>query len=125
MSDLVDCDPREFCKIRYSAPPECCKCGNCQLVPPEHLINWSDQLEVLSDEIENLRSQLARARAALEGVVRVADRNTDEFAAARAALTDDISQSAPERASSLPSGESDPSAMPDCAGADTDEVGKP
>ena len=29
--------PRDYLAIKYSAPPGTCKCGECQLVPPEML----------------------------------------------------------------------------------------
>jgi hypothetical protein len=38
------------------------------------------------DEIERLKAEVARKDAALRGVIRVADRKTVEFDAARAAL---------------------------------------
>ncbi len=40
----------------------------------------------LAEEVVRLRAPLSLAREALEGVIRVADRQTDEFDAARAAL---------------------------------------
>lgn len=48
------------------------------------------QIDRLEGEVERLRAQSEAARmmlAALEGVVRVADRKTVEFDAARAAIT--------------------------------------
>lgn len=39
--------PTEFLKIKYSAPPECCKCGDCQLVPPGELRAWDDEIQAL------------------------------------------------------------------------------
>lgn len=38
--------PREYLKIKYSAPSGGCKCGNCQLVPPEMLEAWATQLDI-------------------------------------------------------------------------------
>ena len=43
MSDIPK--PDEYLKIKYSAPPEACKCGNCQLVPPGTLIHWHSELD--------------------------------------------------------------------------------
>lgn len=37
--------PREYLKIKYSAPTNACKCGNCQLVPPENLGTWAVEIE--------------------------------------------------------------------------------
>lgn len=65
-------DPREYLKIKYSAPTGACKCGKCQLVPPEALARWQDELE--------------GALAAMAGMVREADRNTNPFVAARTIL---------------------------------------
>ena len=48
-----------------------------------------DQMRALTEaaaEIERLEADNARLRAALRGVLRVADRKTDEFDEARAAL---------------------------------------
>lgn len=42
-----EASPREYLKIKYSAPTGACKCGNCQLVPPEKLVAWADELERL------------------------------------------------------------------------------
>jgi hypothetical protein len=41
-----------------------------------------------ADEIERLRAENARLREALEGVIRIADRDCPEFRAARAALAE-------------------------------------
>lgn len=39
--------PREYLKFKYSAPPECCKCGDCQLVPPAVLAAWAELFDKL------------------------------------------------------------------------------
>jgi hypothetical protein len=39
--------PREYLKFKYSAPSDCCKCGNCQLVPPDMLSSWAAEMESL------------------------------------------------------------------------------
>ena len=39
-------------------------------------------------EINDLRAEIARLREALEGVIRIADRDCPEFRAARAALAE-------------------------------------
>lgn len=39
--------PTEYLKMRYAAPPECCKCGDCQLVPPGELRAWDDEMQQL------------------------------------------------------------------------------
>lgn len=48
-------DPGEYLKIRYSAPRSACKCGNCQLVPPEDLAKWDDELRVLRAAMKTRR----------------------------------------------------------------------
>lgn len=47
--------PREYLKIKYSAPAGACKCGECQLVPPEMLMTWDAQIEALSAHVKRLR----------------------------------------------------------------------
>jgi hypothetical protein len=42
---VTDDSPREYLKIKYSAPTGACKCANCQLVPPERLQAWALKLE--------------------------------------------------------------------------------
>lgn len=37
--------PSEYLKIKYAAPSDACKCGNCQLVPPEALAGWQSKLD--------------------------------------------------------------------------------
>ena len=44
------------------------------------------QLAIYDEVIDNLQSQVDELAAALKGVIRVADRKTDEFDAARAAI---------------------------------------
>lgn len=68
-TDLNDVDPREYCKMRYSAPPECCKCGNCQLVPPARLVQWSDTIERLDEEADALRARVAELEGALKDAI--------------------------------------------------------
>lgn len=48
-------DPREYMKIKYSAPTGACKCGECQLVPPEMLMVWSAEIESLRAQVKQLR----------------------------------------------------------------------
>lgn len=43
--------PSEYLKIKYSAPPEACKCGDCQLVPASVLRGWVDRFEQLEDRL--------------------------------------------------------------------------
>jgi len=38
---------REYLKIKYSAPADACKCGNCQLVPPEVIQSTAHTTEAL------------------------------------------------------------------------------
>jgi peptidoglycan hydrolase CwlO-like protein len=45
-----------------------------------------DEISALKAKIDNLQSQVDELAAALKGVIRVADRKTDEFDAARAAI---------------------------------------
>ena len=52
------------------------------------LFDAADLIEELQDEIERLRAREARLREALEGVIRIADRDCPEFRAARAALAE-------------------------------------
>lgn len=47
-----------------------------------------NQLKEARSEIERLRDENARLREALEGVIRIADRDCPEFRAARAALAE-------------------------------------
>lgn len=53
-------DPSEYLKLKYQAPPGACKCGNCQLVPPEMLAKWEKELSqfraITSDAEYNARS---------------------------------------------------------------------
>jgi hypothetical protein len=50
--------PAEYLKMKYSAPPECCKCGDCQLVPPGDLRAWDDEIQALKMQLnEALRAQ--------------------------------------------------------------------
>ena len=37
-------DPGEYLKLKYMGD---CKCGNCQLVPPEDLLRWDNELREL------------------------------------------------------------------------------
>jgi hypothetical protein len=46
--------PREYLKFKYSAPSECCKCGNCQLVPPDVLARWAQEQEAMAKALEKI-----------------------------------------------------------------------
>lgn len=54
--------PIEYVKIKYSAPPECCKCGDCQLVPPAELRAWDDLLRGIQQGLGVMDSQLAEVK---------------------------------------------------------------
>lgn len=43
--------PRDYLAIKYSAPPGACKCGECQLVPPEMLMTWEAQIKALTEQV--------------------------------------------------------------------------
>lgn len=47
--------PREYLKIKYAAPTGACKCGDCQLVPPEMLMTWDAEIQRLNDKLKHLR----------------------------------------------------------------------
>lgn len=47
--------PRSYLAIKYSAPSGACKCGECQLVPPEMLMTWDAEIAALNDQIKQLR----------------------------------------------------------------------
>lgn len=50
MTDAADLS--EFLKFRYSAPPECCKCGDCQLVPMDKLRAAVERIEIMKRRIK-------------------------------------------------------------------------
>lgn len=64
-AEVKDIDPREYCKMRYSAPPECCKCGHCQLVPLAQLRHWSDTIGRMDDQIDSLQASIKVLEEAL------------------------------------------------------------
>ena len=45
--------------MKYAAPPECCKCGDCQLVPPQELRAWDDHLQAVKRGIATADTLLA------------------------------------------------------------------
>jgi hypothetical protein len=47
--------PRKYLAIKYSTPPGTCKCGECQLVPPEMLMVWDAEIQSLKDQVKHLR----------------------------------------------------------------------
>lgn len=47
--------PRDYLAIKYSAPPGTCKCGDCQLVPPEMLMTWAAEIDALKAQVKHLR----------------------------------------------------------------------
>lgn len=47
--------PRDYLAVKYSAPPGTCKCGECQLVPPEMLATWAAEIEALQAQVKYLR----------------------------------------------------------------------
>jgi hypothetical protein len=47
-------DPREYLKLKYIGD---CKCGNCQLVPAEQLVEWSKSIAWLKAELERRTSE--------------------------------------------------------------------
>jgi hypothetical protein len=61
--------PGEYLKIRYSAPTGACKCGNCQLVPPEKLAGWDTEIRRLWAENEKLRVALLDCATDLQASV--------------------------------------------------------
>lgn len=46
-------DPIEYLKLKYMGE---CKCGNCQLVPPEQLKAWSAERDALVRALDELQS---------------------------------------------------------------------
>lgn len=76
--------PREYLKIKYSAPPGTCKCGNCQLVPPAALEMWAQQLEALRAILKGIAEYSSRDGAPLGAIDRlIAIQNTAERATRR------------------------------------------
>jgi hypothetical protein len=49
--------PRDYTAFKYSAPPGTCKCGNCQLVPPEKLKSWADEIELLQAALRSAQEE--------------------------------------------------------------------
>jgi hypothetical protein len=74
--------PREYLKIKYAAPTGACKCGNCQLVPPEMLAAWDD-------EIERLRAVLKRHHRRCMDRVREEYTESQLYDDTKAALSDE------------------------------------
>lgn len=44
-------EPREYLKLKYMGE---CKCGNCQLVPPEKLEQWAQERDMLIAQLRRL-----------------------------------------------------------------------
>ena len=42
----------EYLKLKYAAPSEACKCGNCQLVPPEVIWRTIGTIDGLTDALK-------------------------------------------------------------------------
>lgn len=47
--------PRDYLAIKYSAPTDACKCGDCQLVPAEMLMTWDAEIKTLREMVKCLR----------------------------------------------------------------------
>lgn len=52
-------NPAEFLKLKYAAPPECCKCGSCQLVPVQRLREIVAEHDALLARIAELETERA------------------------------------------------------------------
>lgn len=49
---------RDYLKFRFSAPPNACKCGNCQLIPLTELKRFIDERDALLKALEAARKWL-------------------------------------------------------------------
>jgi hypothetical protein len=47
--------PRQYLAMKYTVPPGACKCGECQLVPPEMLAAWDAEIKQLRATLKSLR----------------------------------------------------------------------
>ncbi len=56
---------REYLKFKYSAPPEICKCGNCQLVPLAVLGAAANERNAMVKVLETVRGDVVLAIAFL------------------------------------------------------------
>lgn len=51
----------EYLKLKYAAPSEACKCGNCQLVPTEVIWRTIGTIDGLTDALKAVRARLGEA----------------------------------------------------------------